>query len=157
MSPIIVIGVGSPFGIDRLGWDIVRLLQQHGLLKPLVPATLTLAAADRPGTRLVAMMKGAELAIIIDVVQSGLEPGTVVRLNQDDIYNAPHQVSVHGFGVADVIMLAEKTGDLPPRLNIFGLEMGQDTDWTPTQGQKSKLVDAIVKEITSFMEARGNS
>ncbi|KAF0192839.1 MAG: hydrogenase maturation protease [Gammaproteobacteria bacterium] len=156
MSPIIVIGVGSPFGIDRLGWDIVRLLQKHGVLKPLVPDTLTLESADRPGTRLVAMMKGAELAIIIDVVQSGMEAGTVVRLNQDDIHNAPHQVSVHGFGVADVIMLADKTGDLPPRLNIFGLEMGQDTDWTPTQIQKNKLVDVIVNEIQEFLAARAN-
>lgn len=153
MTPVVIIGVGSPFGIDRLGWDIVKLLQEHPEIKPLVPATITLESADRPGTKLIAMMSGAELAIIIDLIHAGMATGSVVRLDPDHIHKAPHQVSAHGFGVADVIMLADKTGDLPPRLQILGLEMGTGTDWTPTQVQKQKLVDAVVQEVTAFVRS----
>lgn len=156
MSPVVVIGVGSPFGIDRLGWDVIKLLQQHPDIKPLVPDTVTLESADRPGTKLIAMMKGAELAIVVDLVHSGMATGTVVCLDQDHIEQAPHQVSVHGFGVADVIMLGKKTGDLPPHLQILGLEMGQGTDWTPTQVQKQKLVDAVVEKVMAFIRLRGD-
>ena len=151
MTPVVVIGVGSPFGVDRLGWDIVHLLEEREDMRELINDKLTLLTADRPGTKLIEMMKGAKKAIIIDVIQSGMEPGSVVHLNEDDVQNAPQQVSVHGFGVADVITLGDKMGELPPRLNIIGLEMGQGTDWTPSHAQKNRLVDTVVREIKNYL------
>jgi hydrogenase maturation protease len=151
MTPVIVIGVGSPFGVDRLGWDIIHLLNERDDLRELIDDKLTLLTSDRPGTKLIEIMKGADKAIIIDIIQSGMEPGSVVHLNEDDVQNAPQQVSVHGFGVADVIMLGDKMGDLPPHLSIIGLEMGQGTDWTPSHVQKNRLVDTIVNEIKDYL------
>ena len=49
MSKLRVIGIGSPFGDDQLGWLVVRLLQQHPSLHQFTKDSLELLCSDRPG------------------------------------------------------------------------------------------------------------
>lgn len=41
-KPVQIIGIGSPFGDDRAGWEVIRRLEQRA-------ATRAESAADRPG------------------------------------------------------------------------------------------------------------
>ena len=55
-----IIGLGSPFGDDQVGWRVIELLQDR--LDPQVD----LVALDRPGAALINWMAGAQRLVIVD-------------------------------------------------------------------------------------------
>jgi hydrogenase maturation protease len=86
-------------------------------------------------TQVLEALRNCRRLIIVDACQSGGVAGTVTRLTWPDPRIAvAHQHSTHGVGVADVLRLAEKLGDLPPMVEIFGIEAGDRSlgqDLTP--------------------------
>ena len=77
MSPIRIIGVGSPFGQDRYGWQAVDALRDSDPLQHYPDGLVSLHRCDRPGMDLLNVMRGADGVIIIDAVQSTAVPGTL--------------------------------------------------------------------------------
>jgi hydrogenase maturation protease len=134
-----IIGVGSPFGADRLGWTAIDELRARGIERDGV----RLVTADRPGAGLIGLMEGRDAVIIIDALSSAGLPGAVQRVAIDTIALGD-RFSNHGFGVADAIALGRVIGALPRRLNLIGIETGD--------GQSVPAVDwdrctALVEEI----------
>ena len=116
-----IIGIGSPFGADRLGWQAIDLLAGASL-----PAT-ELLKLDRPGSELIRYLAGVDEVVIIDAVQSGgCRPGTVLALARSDLACLPALNSSHGFGVAEALALAERLDALPARIRLLGIEAGMD-------------------------------
>ena len=72
-----ILGVGSPFGDDRLGWIAVDLIRDSAWYRSRAAGSLSAQAFDRPGPALLAAMDGAAHAVLIDAMQSGAAPGTV--------------------------------------------------------------------------------
>ena len=85
----------------------------------------------------------ADLAIVIDAVRSGAEPGTVqlVELAPDNSPTATSRAgpgspstSTHGIGLAGVLRLARAVGHAPARVVVVCIEgddFGQGTGLTP--------------------------
>ncbi|MGE0082081.1 MAG: hydrogenase maturation protease [Thiohalomonadaceae bacterium] len=122
----LVLGVGSPFGADRLGWLAVEALAPH------LGDIADLQATDRPGARLLALMRGRQCVVIIDALW-GVAPGSVHFLRREQLA-ASSLPAVHGFGVADALALADALSELPPRVVLVGIGAGQDdtppaVDW----------------------------
>ncbi|MFA5531421.1 MAG: hydrogenase maturation protease [Thiohalomonadaceae bacterium] len=113
----LVLGVGSPFGADRIGWLAVDALTPH------LHGVADLQASDRPGARLLALMRGYECAVIIDALQ-GAAPGSVHCLRRDQLAASSLQ-AVHSFGVADALALGEALGELPARVVLIGIGAGE--------------------------------
>lgn len=153
MTPVIVVGVGSPFGADSVGLDAVEHLEMHPALATLNDSQLTLVSADRPGTELLNVVRGARLAILVDAVHSGGEPGELVRLEGDRIREATLRTSSHGVGVADTLTIGRALGDLPPGLVLYGLEVGSDGEWLPTNDSMDRLVTAVATEVAAYFMA----
>ena len=66
-----IIGIGSPFGDDRAGLEVaVRMAAAP-------PDGVEVIVADRPGTDLVGMLRGAEAVIVVDAVRSNAPAGAV--------------------------------------------------------------------------------
>ena len=69
--------------------------------------------------------RGADVAVVIDAVSSGAEPGTVHRF---DATAAPlparlrRSTSSHALGLAEAIELGRTLGRLPARLLVYGIE-----------------------------------
>lgn len=123
MSSLLVVGVGSPFGADTLGWDVVDALRQRRIVKPGWAIELTMA--DRPGLHLLELLRGRDAAVLIDAMSSGARPGTVRLLERSELAQC-HSYSSHALGVAEVLKLGEKLQALPPVLRLIGVEMASE-------------------------------
>jgi hydrogenase maturation protease len=117
-----VIGIGSPFGADDVGWRIVKSLRNSSRLSAF-SSQLTFEQSDRPGASLLAMLEDKEDVVLIDAMVSGATPGTVKLFHPDEIAEATGLTSSHGFGVRDALMLGKILGLLPARLQVVGVEI----------------------------------
>ena len=121
MTPTLVIGVGSPFERDRIGWDVIDALSADESLVEALGEGVEFLKLDRPGSRLVEVMSGAERVVLIDAVQGSVD-GAVLRLKPEDLLENNCLVSSHGFGVAEALGLASAMRVLPENVEIFGID-----------------------------------
>lgn len=122
MSRICILGIGSPAEGDRIGWELAEALRRFDWCGCFPQHEITIDVADRPGSRLLDLFAGADLAVVIDAMQSGAPPGTVCRIEPDQLQTAQGLHSTHGFGVAGALALGAALGRLPPRLVVYGIE-----------------------------------
>jgi hydrogenase maturation protease len=121
LSSVRIIGVGSPFGSDSIGWAAIDALTRLGLPQQYPDHQITLEKLDRPGPALLQQMRAAELVIIIDALVSDAPPGEVVPLRPDEIARQQAVLSGHGLGVAETLALGEVLGELPDRVLLLGI------------------------------------
>lgn len=140
---ILILGVGSPFGADRLGWQAVEALQQHDLASRFPGLTLRYEQSDRPGSRLLTLLGEADAALIIDAMRSGAPAGTVRRFAYDDLGTQSALMSSHGFGVAEALTLGGALGALPDEVVVIGIEMGEGE--AGLAGESVRTVLALVR------------
>jgi len=147
MSEVSVIGIGSPFGNDTLGWQTIEMLKQQHMLATLLPERVNLIATDRPGVNLIQMMHGASFVILVDAILDEHHNEDVIRLSKDQIITAKNVLSSHSLDVASAIALADKLRVLPEKILLMGLAI--DTRQAELVNEESihKLVDAIIREL----------
>ncbi|MEX2495957.1 MAG: hydrogenase maturation protease [Woeseia sp.] len=133
MKKVLIVGIGSPFGADQLGWQVIDELQQRTQIIERPPQQYELVKLDRPGAALVETMRGYEQVILIDAVQSGQSRGTPVVLTADEIIRNNSNLSSHGFGIADSIALASALQQLPDKLILTGLDIGSISEYAFTK------------------------
>ncbi|MBR9828988.1 MAG: hydrogenase maturation protease [Oceanospirillales bacterium] len=114
----LIIGIGSPFGDDQAGWQVIEHLQRMDL-----PPEVQLLSLDRPGPALIEQMQGYSSVILIDAVRTDqYPPGACLELTPEQL-SGLDSLSTHGFGLAVVLRLASTLAQLPTRLRLFGLCM----------------------------------
>ncbi len=121
-----IIGIGSPFGADSLGWRAIDLLHDT----PLNDAELI--KLDRPGSDLIRYFEGGAELVLIDAMRStGAVPGTPVAINYADLCAGDCLTSTHGIGVAEALQMAEQLMLLPDKLQLIGIQAGPDLTYLP--------------------------
>ena len=121
-KPLRIIGIGSPFGADRIGWRVAEYLARSVRL----PKTFEVLTRDRPGVMLLNDMHGVERVVLVDAVCSNRVSGQVRHLTVDDAIAHYKLFSSHGFGVGEALSLGRVLGELPRELTIFGIEIPVD-------------------------------
>lgn len=124
MSRLCILGVGSPSGDDQAGWLTVDVLLDMGIRSG---DGIVIEKLDRPGSALIPLLGRTAWLILVDAMQGGGETGQVRRFDQTDWPHYGHGLSSHGLGVIDALMLAGELGSLPPRLDLYGIEVGGTT------------------------------
>jgi len=107
---------------------------------------------------LLGLWDDADLAVVIDAVRTGAEPGTVqvIELNTGSSADpggpAPSTgSSTHGIGLAGVLRLARAIGRAPKRVVVVGIEggdFGQGEGLTP---EVARAVPHAARHVTDFM------
>lgn len=151
-APIRVLGIGSPWGDDEMGIKVANALEDA-----FDPGKVTVSAADRPGARLVDLMRGAQFVVLIDAVKRGAAPGTLHRLEGKAILAAVGRyTSTHGFGLAEALQLAERLGTIPKRIVLWGVEMGSSAVGegisAAVRDALPNLVRAVAEEVNGALE-----
>ena len=123
MNRVRIIGIGSPWGDDRIGWDVIAALEAGGLSGRYPSGLVEACRCEQPG-ELLALLCDVEVAVLVDALQSGARPGTVWKLDPDALATARGLVSSHGFSVAECIALGRVLAILPPILLVYGVEAG---------------------------------
>lgn len=137
-----VIGLGSPFGDDRVGWDLVEALRGR------IPAGVDLLALDRPGAALVNWMEGVEWLTLVDAWLAPGELGRFRAVEPATLASADAPWNSHALDLHGAIALARILGLEPARLDIYGIAIGH-----PSGADRSPLVTAAVCRLAEHIAA----
>jgi hydrogenase maturation protease len=104
------------------------------------------------GVELLRYLDGRERVIVIDAIAAGHPPGTVFRVEGEDVPRTFHQrISPHQIGLSDVLATALITDALPASIVMFGVEPKDLTtglELTPVvDASLDRLTDAVVEEL----------
>ena len=155
MNPIRILGIGSPVAGDDLGWRLAEALERAGLPRYFPAGMVHITFCDRPGSLLLPAMRGARLAILLDDMRSGAQPGTLRRLDMRELDDSTGLLSSHGFGVAEALALGRALEELPPRVFIYGIETGQAPSLPPLSDLVAILWPTIIDDIRVCMKEPG--
>ncbi|OBS08830.1 hydrogenase maturation protease [Acidihalobacter prosperus] len=120
MTRLAILGIGSPFGGDRIAWILVERLRRSRF----APAhDVIVETLDRPGPALLERLQCVERAILVDAVAGGCEPAAWYA--EDTFARFASPLSGHAIGLAETLDLGRALGDLPA-LELLGLRLRAD-------------------------------
>jgi hydrogenase maturation protease len=154
---IYVVGIGQRLrGDDEVGLEAVRLWVDT--YNPIgTNVDLQVEFVESPGVGLLNLMTGADEALLVDAVQSGVSPGTLHLLDETDLSAFLDGAgSAHGWGVAETLALGRKVDpdSMPERITLIGIEIGQvelgsgiSSDVALVLPQAAKLIQETVAKL----------
>jgi hydrogenase maturation protease len=143
MKLIKVLGIGSPFGDDQVGWKVVDALKQQLSMHTNIDLLVSIENHDRPGVRLIELMSGAHTVFIIDAIKSNSEIGTIHRFKNHDIFELENRLSTHNMGVSEALQLGSALNALPDNIILYGIEI----DITVLASTLSQRVESAMDQL----------
>jgi len=147
--PIRIIGVGNLFRAD----DAVGLLAARRL-KGLVQSRAEVIEAELAGLDVLDLMSGTSAVILIDAARSGRPSGTIHRLeaSADPIPGDLFPHSTHVLNAVDAIEMGRTLGLLPPRVVLFGVEVGDTTAGNALSPAVAQALGQVVEQVLHELE-----
>jgi hydrogenase maturation protease len=149
---ILILGIGNVLLTDEgIGVRALKELER----KFTFPANVELLDGGTAGIELLRHIRNRDYLIIIDAMKCDQEPGTVVRVEGDDVPAAFRtRISPHQLGLSDLLAAAMLTDELPKNLVLFGVEpesidIGLDLTET-VEANVDTLVGAVADELRSI-------
>ncbi len=149
---ILVLGVGNVLLTDEgVGVRALNELQRRYTF----PENVELLDGGTSGIELLRHIRKRDYLIIIDVMKFDQKPGTVGRIEGDEVPAAFRiRISPHQLGLSDLLAAAMLTDELPENLVLFGVEpesIDIGLDLTDTvEASLEKLIGAVVDELRSI-------
>jgi len=150
--PLVVLGLGNVLlEDDGAGAAAVRLL----LDRYEAPPEVSVLDGGTLGLSLLPYLESAGAVILVDAVMTGAEPGSLVRLDGDDVAPAvAARLSPHQVGVADLLDGARWLGRYPDHVVLLGVvpeSMQLAVGLSPrVQAALPELVDAVINEARAL-------
>lgn len=116
----VVLGLGNLLmQDDGLGVHTIRALRENFMW----PEHVEMVDGGTLGLDLLPLVTDSARLLIIDAMDMGNEPGTVMRLEGEDVPKAWSQkLSVHQAGVQDLLNIAYFQGWQPQKLVVLGIQ-----------------------------------
>lgn len=117
---ILVLGIGNPImSDDGVGVRVVELLLERYRL----PAGVSVQQGGTMGLALLPQVEDAERLLLVDAVDAGKPPGTLVRLTGTDIPSALEaRMSPHQLGLKELLCVAALLGKGPKETVLWGVQ-----------------------------------
>ncbi len=153
---VVVAGLGSEYRHDDGAGPLVaaRAVEEAGAGRDIGPIVDPLD--------LLGIWDGADLAVVVDTVRSGAEPGTlhVVELGCEAGAGVPDDrsgpTSTHGIGLTGVLRLARAVGHAPGRVVVVGVEGTSFDRGTGLSPAVAAALPAAVRRVVELIrEVRG--
>jgi hydrogenase maturation protease len=147
----LVLGLGNlVHADDGVGVHAIERLQKD----TRVPEGVTMIDGGTHGLGLLPYVAGYERVLVIDAVDVGEKPGTLIRLEGRAVENMPGKASVHQLGFADMLVGLKLLGERPPEVIVIGVQP-QSTEWsaelTPTvQQAMDELADVVIAQLNEW-------
>lgn len=150
--PLLVLGIGNPWASDDgVGPEVVRRAQARWQNQERdATREVGFEVFARPDLSLLERLATSQQVIIVDAVQSGARPGTLHRLVWDEAAwdsRGVERASSHGFGVGELLQMAEALGKLPPRVELWGIEIASTEPGRGLSAPVARPVNAIAQEL----------
>lgn len=117
---ILILGVGSILMMDEgIGVRAIEELESRYKF----PENVELLDGGTSGIELISYFSGKDYLIIIDAIKGGTEPGTVLKVEGEDVQaKFRTRISPHQIGISDLLAAASLTGEVPKQLVLYGIE-----------------------------------
>jgi len=148
-----VIGLGSPLmGDDGLGLVALERLRTEWEL----PAEAELVDGGTWGMSILPDIESATHLLLIDAINTGVAPGSVLTLTRDEIprYLAM-KISPHQVDLRDVLAVAELRGTLPAATCAIGLQPARVEMWVGLSPTLEHRLDDLMATVVRQLEAWG--
>jgi hydrogenase maturation protease len=155
MQDIVVIGIGNTIKSDDGAG--VRALE---MLEPLVGDDVELVEGRVYCADMLPVLEGRRKAIFIDGIDSGEEPGAIFRFSPDEVKSEKKiSLSIHDFGVYDLIMAARLLEQCPEELVMFCVQVkdtsvGQELS-PEVEAALPRLCELVLEEVGGRPAATG--
>jgi len=149
---ILVLGVGNVLLTDEgVGVRALKEIERQYTF----PKNVELLDGGTAGIELLRHIRNRDCLIIIDCMKCSQDPGTVVRVEGNDVpASFRTRISPHQLGLSDLLAAAMLTDELPKKLVLYGVEpesidIGLDlTD--RVEASLEKLTGAVLDELRSI-------
>jgi len=147
-SKTLVLGLGNlVHSDDGLGVHAIQML----MLDPRIPSNVVLMDGGTQGLALLPHISAFQRLLVIDALDVGEPPGTMVRVEGEALRNLPGKASVHQLGFADLLVALELLGDLPEEIVLLGVQP-LSTVWsteltTPVRAALDQLPDFVIDQL----------
>ena len=118
---ILILGIGNVLWADE-GFG-VRAAETLASAYQL-PGSVTVMDGGTQGLYLLPHLEEADVLIVFDAIDYGLEPGTMKVIRGEEVpqFMGAKKMSLHQTGFQDVIATATLTGVCPPELLLIGVQ-----------------------------------
>ncbi|MEJ2512733.1 MAG: HyaD/HybD family hydrogenase maturation endopeptidase [Anaerolineales bacterium] len=148
----LVIGVGNLLLSDEgVGIHAAqRLIREFNL-----PEEILVLDGGTLGLDLLYYLEGIENLLIIDAVLMDKEPGTLIRMVDDEVPSyMSFKMSPHHIGIPDMLFAAKLKGLYPPNVVLLGVqpgvvELGLELS-EPVANQLDPLLEKILEELRQW-------
>ena len=144
----VVLGLGNTLHRDDgIGPQAIERLRRDAR----VPADVALVEGGTLGLELLAYIWDCSYLLVLDAVDVGQPPGTLVRMSSQEVQNLPGKGSVHQMGVADLLVALRVLASRTPEIVVLGVQPAS-TDWgtelsPAVAAVLPALADAAVEEV----------
>jgi len=153
----VILGLGNlVHSDDGVGVHAIHALQQAKALNnaPRVPPGAVLLDGGTQGLALLAHVSCAERLLVIDAVDVGEPPGTLLRFEGAALRGLPGKASVHQLGFADLMVALQLLGESPGETILLGVQPGS-IEWgaelTPAVARAlPALVDCVFEQLENW-------
>ncbi len=147
-----VIGIGSPYGADRIGWLAIEHLEASHFCAAFPPGRLQLQSCPSPA-QLPALIRPDTAVLLIDALQ-GRSLGEMQWLCWQQLEQAPLISGSHGLGLREILPLIEVLYSRPEAITLLGIGVGdgftEPLDELPG-GLCSRLEQEITEAVTGLL------
>ncbi len=146
---ILVAGVGNIFlGDDGFGVEVAQRLRPHPL-----PATTRLVDVGIRGLHLAyELLDGYDLLVLVDALDVGEEPGTVVVFEPDPDHAAEGPVDAHGMDPHTVLTLLANLGGEVGRVLVVGCQPADLSERIGLSAPVAGAVDEAVRAVLRLVD-----
>ena len=136
---------------DAAGVLVVQALAE----KFNFPEELTLLDGGTLGLDILPYLEGIDRLLVVDAVETGDPPGTLIRMTGDDIPLAlATKVSPHQMGLKDLLLVADLQGYAPREMVLWGVQPGSiemDIELSPEVAQSmGALQERVLEELENW-------
>lgn len=144
----VVLGLGNTLhSDDGVGPQAIQRLRNDAR----VPESATLIEGGTLGLELLPHIWDCSYLLVLDAVDVGQPPGTLVRMSSQDLQTLPGGGSVHQMGVADLLVALRVLAKRTPEVVLLGVQPASvewGTELSPAVAAVlPALADAAIAEV----------
>ena len=147
--PTLVLGLGNILLRDEgVGVRVVQAMERMEL-----PRDVELFDGATAGLDLIDVLADRRKVIVIDAIEGGAEPGTVLRLGPEDLAPCNGKgVSLHEIGLLEALTVARQLGTAPHEVVIFGIKPKVVDYGLTLSPEIAQLVPRIIESVLAELD-----
>ena len=146
---ILILGIGNILmADDGVGIRVIERLRSVPL-----PACVEVVDGGTSGADLVDILAERRKAIVIDAIDVGAEPGTIMRFAGDSwTEHASQAVSLHEVGLGQAIAMVKLIGVAPQELVVFGIQIQSIEPSLDLSRPVEEAIGSVVQQVLAEIE-----